>query len=94
MLRDFEQVATDCMIDQPTLWRWVRDGIIPRPFMLDGLVRWAGPSLETWAALACPSGPPFHAKQLTALRRAWLREKRERIERERETETYLSKLEA
>lgn len=63
MLLDVQRVAEQVGTDRATIFRWIRDGIMPAPIDVGGLVRWPAAVLERWAAEGCAtSDPPTEAR--------------------------------
>ena len=60
MLQTFQEVCDQLRIDEPTCWRLLRDGLLPKPIVLDDLVRWPAMILREWIADGCPAvGEPI-----------------------------------
>jgi len=58
MLSTIDRICQEFGIDRPTLLRWVRDGIIPCPRILDGFVRFAEGDIAEWIENGCPACEP------------------------------------
>jgi hypothetical protein len=55
MLWTLDRTCQEFGIDRPTLLRWIRDGIIPCPRILDGFVRFAEEDLFDWVRNGLPT---------------------------------------
>jgi predicted DNA-binding transcriptional regulator AlpA len=40
-----------------TIERWVKDGILPRPLMVNGRSNWRRSSIDEWLQAGCPRRP-------------------------------------
>ena len=58
MLWTLDKTCQQFTIDRPTMLRWIRDGIIPMPRILDGFVRFAEVDLDEWIRNGCPASDP------------------------------------
>ncbi|QSR35217.1 AlpA family transcriptional regulator [Marinobacterium iners] len=41
-------LATRYDVSRATIWRWVREGHLPKPFKINGSTRWSSDDLEKW----------------------------------------------
>ena len=69
-----DTTAERCQVDTPTLLRLVRDGDIPQPVIIGGLVRFNAFDLERWRSSGCPKSDPPAPRQMLAIRRAMIHE--------------------
>jgi len=55
-LIDVKEVAAICGFSTRHVYRIAHSGRMPRPIMLNGLIRWRREDIEQWIADGCPSG--------------------------------------
>jgi hypothetical protein len=58
MLWTLDRTCNEFAVDRSTLLRWIRDGIVPCPRILDGFVRFAEEDLYEWVRDGCPTSEP------------------------------------
>jgi predicted DNA-binding transcriptional regulator AlpA len=58
MLWTLDRTCQEFAVDRSTLLRWIEDGIIPCPRILDGFVRFAEEDLYEWVRDGCPASEP------------------------------------
>ena len=72
ILLDLKRVADASSVDESTILRWVQDGIMPAPLMIDGLPRWHRETLDRWALAGCVTGKPLSPQAMLQVRKGWL----------------------
>ena len=72
ILLDLSQAAAACSIDESTALRWIAEGIMPSPVLVDGLPRWCPETLDRWALAGCVTGKPLHHSEMHKIRKGWL----------------------
>ena len=78
MLVSIDQAARRCDTDRWTILRWILEGIIPTPSLIGGRVRWRETDLQAWLDGNCQRVLPPAGRDMIRLRRADLREYKER----------------
>lgn len=68
------KLAAKLEVDEPTLLRFVRDGVVPQPVIIGGFARFRADELRSWAEAGCPQCEPCGHRVLNRVRRAMIDE--------------------
>ena len=68
MLYDFSDLLDVCKVDDSTLLRFIRDGLVPHPVTIGGCIRWTGAAIKAWMDTGCPKCEPPMANAFRRIR--------------------------
>jgi predicted DNA-binding transcriptional regulator AlpA len=57
------ELAAFLGISRATVWRWDKQGLLPRPVRFNRVVRWERWTIEEWLAAGAPSRAEWEASQ-------------------------------
>jgi hypothetical protein len=73
-------LAARMELDEPSLLRWIRDGLCPSPILAGGCVRFDCDVLASWRAAGCPACEPPTGADMRRIRVALVAEADERFQ--------------
>jgi hypothetical protein len=73
-------LAARMELDEPSLLRWIRDGLCPSPILAGGCVRFDVDVLASWRAAGCPAVAPPSGSDMRRIRVALVTESTERFD--------------